>query len=88
VTERDGVDVVSASEVVALEIALSSARVSNWRISREPYPAWKPDMPSGVALETHRCLRRDFISGVYRATPTSATTTSTPSLSACHCRRT
>jgi len=30
-----------------------------------------------------RCLQRDFISGVCRATPTSATTTSTPSLSAC-----
>jgi hypothetical protein len=29
VTERDGVDVVLASEVVALEFALPSARVSN-----------------------------------------------------------
>jgi len=34
------------------EIALPSARVSNYRVSREAYPAWKPNMPSAVALET------------------------------------
>jgi len=43
---------VVASEVVALEIALSSARVSNWRESRECYPPWKPNMATHVALET------------------------------------
>ena len=29
-----------------------SSRVSCSRVSREPYPAWKPNMPTGVALET------------------------------------
>ena len=41
-----------ASEVVALAIALPSARVSDYRVSREAYPAWKPNMPTAVALET------------------------------------
>jgi len=46
------VDVVVASEVVALAIAPTSAHVSCWRVSRECYPAGKPNMPSHVALET------------------------------------
>ena len=37
---------------LALEIAPPSARVSDYRVSREAYPAWKPNMPSAVALET------------------------------------
>ena len=31
------------------------------RTSGEPYPAWKPNMPTGVALETQRSLRRDLV---------------------------
>ena len=37
---------------LALEIAPPSARVSDYRVSREAYPAWKPNMPTAVALET------------------------------------
>ena len=52
-TERDGVDVVGGLRGSwPSEIALPSARVSDYRVSREAYPAWKPNMPMAVALET------------------------------------